>query len=829
MKNFWGIVPRYIKSNKKRVLSMSVGIILSVILIMSLVMAKEAYVNTSIESNKNKLGAFYDSRFQTENKLNLSKFKDDKAIKESTTSLILGYTSIENTDYDITITGYEDNIIDFMNAEFIEGRKPNSDNEIALEEWMIPYFSKDLKVGDKIKLKYQLEYLTNVNEQAETVESEFTLVGIFKYTSTMTGNNSTGIGWVTKDFAQKQLKNKTVRYEGYINFNKTYSIYEGNAALIDSGIYTDVYFMPNVEKNDMQREITNFEIMCIGLLIVFGVVVSINIYNIFSVSVMERRRDIGILRALGATPGRIKLLIIIEGLIIGIISIPIGIVIGNIMGKGVMVILGYEEVSSLLTVSKLGIILSIVVGFFAILIGTYFPAIKASKITPLEAINENNKFYFKGSVHMENHARIGMKTKFVRAMAFTNLRRSRKKFITSTLSLSVIIFLLMVTYYVINQVDPLEVYKSFFGGSDFIVVSENGYGMTEEVVNKLSKVEGAKVGSKTTYAMANFYIDKDKVLKDGQDYFKSLSGANPSLMDLYEKGVCYLPGRVYRYDDEALKKISNQVKAGNLNDTTYEPMAILVQNMNGLKYSKISVGDEIEVFYDKFDETGESIGAGSLVVKVGAILDEDKFFSPDGKVSISLILGDKDASKYFGMGGYQTINMNIEKNVKYEKAYENLIKATENIRSASVWSFKEKCEEIKSQNAQLRFVLYSFIFIVALVSMINLVNIMKMNVITRMKEIGMLRAVGLSTDEVKSMLKIEGAIYGITASLIGCTFGVLGTFLIYKCNPSLTWRFPLINIIIITIVTVMITILASVISSRDLFKSSIVSSIRSIE
>ncbi len=137
---------------------------------------------------------------------------------------------------------------------------------------------------------------------------------------------------------------------------------------------------------------------------------------------------------------------------------------------------------------------------------------------------------------------------------------------------------------------------------------------------------------------------------------------------------------------------------------------------------------------------------------------------------------------------------------------------------------------LKKNNIQLIFILYNFVFIVGVVSVINLINIMKMNVITRNKEIGMMRAIGLGEDEVKSMIRTEGFLYGITASVVGSTLGSLLTYIIHnKVVNNVVWKFPAITIIVIFVATITITTLSSVLSSRQLFKTSIVDSIRSVE
>lgn len=91
----------------------------------------------------------------------------------------------------------------------------------------------------------------------------------------------------------------------------------------------------------------------------------------------------------------------------------------------------------------------------------------------------------------------------------------------------------------------------------------------------------------------------------------------------------------------------------------------------------------------------------------------------------------------------------------------------------------------------------------------------------------MIRAIGFGADEVKDMIKIEGAMYGIAASLVGGTVGLVLMLLLYNAINKLC-KFNVLMVIIACVVTVIVTTISSLISSRILFKKSIVDSIRSV-
>ncbi|MCH8318960.1 MAG: FtsX-like permease family protein, partial [Bacteroidetes bacterium] len=118
----------------------------------------------------------------------------------------------------------------------------------------------------------------------------------------------------------------------------------------------------------------------IGFVTLIGAAVAL--MNIMMVSVTERTREIGIRKALGATPWLIRQQFLIEAIIIcqlgGIAGIIFGIIIGNIVpqliGAGTFVIPWLWII--------IGLTVCVVVG----ILSGYYPAYKASKVDPIESL-----------------------------------------------------------------------------------------------------------------------------------------------------------------------------------------------------------------------------------------------------------------------------------------------------------------------------------------------------------------------------------------------------------------------------------------------------------
>ncbi len=119
----------------------------------------------------------------------------------------------------------------------------------------------------------------------------------------------------------------------------------------------------------------------IGLITLLGA--SIGLMNIMMVSVTERTREIGIRKALGATPKLIRQQFIIEAIVVcqlgGIAGILMGIGIGNVITRAI----GDEVV---FVIPWLWILLAFALGVIVGVGSGYYPAWKASRLDPIESL-----------------------------------------------------------------------------------------------------------------------------------------------------------------------------------------------------------------------------------------------------------------------------------------------------------------------------------------------------------------------------------------------------------------------------------------------------------
>lgn len=164
----------------------------------------------------------------------------------------------------------------------------------------------------------------------------------------------------------------------------------GEATGLMRNIRQDPLYQENsfeIEKNEsvieMMAKISGYLRMggfVIGFITLLGA--SIGLMNIMMVSVKERTREIGIRKAVGATPGRIRQQFLMEAIVICQLGGIAGIVLGILVGNLVAVVLKANGFVAPWIWMVVGIAVCLAVG----LISGYYPAYKASKVDPIESL-----------------------------------------------------------------------------------------------------------------------------------------------------------------------------------------------------------------------------------------------------------------------------------------------------------------------------------------------------------------------------------------------------------------------------------------------------------
>jgi len=844
MKSFWGIIPRYIKKGKKRIAFVALGIIVSMALIVSLGTISEALKESIYQKMKDDSGGIHDIYLGTIGYVDFDRVAKEEVVKDLTITWPIGKYDVPNTDNTLQISAFKENATDILNLKLLEGRYPEKDNEIAIEKWILDFFPEKYKIGDKITIPYTIVHRGRGTEfYYEQGETEFMLTGTYDFTYRNWFYPKEGSAYITPEFGEKILKEKNLMFQnveanGYVMIKPSYSAEEAVIKLTESRYATGGFFA-NEAKLQLEDEYKKYDKIMIFVSLILTLISSVIIYNIFNVSVSERTKEIGMLRAMGCPPWKIKVMILIEGMLITIIFIPIGILLGNWITRYIIkMVTGIENLGTVSTLDPKIILVAIVVGLSTAFIGTYFPARKASVISPTEAINGGANTSLQSSNMRGNLDKsIFKKLSFEGNLAFINIIRNKNRFLSTCLSLIITITMFMTVNYVVGSANPVAKFKDEFK-VDFKVNSRSGLS-----AEKVSSVDGLDVTLRLKRRGSTIEFLKEKFTDEGLKTYEELGKSMEYVAQCISAGRYWVEVNIFAYNDEQLETLKKYVIDGeiDIDKMKEEDTVILIQNIDGLNYTNLSVGDEIRTEFQKVDDRGKFIGINCPKLKVGAIVSKDiakelPINRQDAKMLSSvLILPEKALEMHTGMTKYQYWEGNVKDGYNYKEVENQLRTVVNSDKGATLLSYREELEKIKVNNAQIIFAMYSIVIVVAIVSIINLINIMNMSAIMRKKEFGFLRAMGLSEKQVKKIIMWEGIIYGVVSSIAAALL-TLGTSAILTRNSEAwlgqsiaSWHIPIGAMAITIIVTVIITLLSSILPSRMLFKSSIVESIRDVE
>ena len=852
-----------LKLNKKRSIVIIIGIILSTALICGVAGLVTSFQKTFVETSKRNSGNYH-TIFYDVPKDELKYIEENRGVENYYLSEELGFSYIPNAkvidDEEkpyVNVISMDDNFLKNMAIDIKEGRLPENDSELAISTRINEKYKTNFRVGDTITLdvgELQLEdgtklnkhnsYLNNTGENKEIQQEEiinskvknYKIVGIIERPETCI--EPMEASWFTVLTKMQKIENKANIAVLYTNPYDYVKNTENINKMEKSGNNTEPQYAFGGLRNKyksykydikINSELLAYEganlsdetlklIYGLGAFIMAIVLVSsvFVIRNGFAISITERLKQYGMLSSIGATKKQIKKSVYFEGFILGIIGIPLGILSGilaiYILVQVVNHILkDFVTNSSLLTysISWSAIIVSIVVATITIWFSCKKSAKKASKVTPIEAIRSSEDVKLKAK-KIKCPKIITKIFKTGGEIAYKNLKRSKKKYRTTVISIivSVVIFIAISSFIEYGFKMSSAYYTEI--DYDYVVYCNNN-------VSSEDKEEYLKEKEKNTKILAdisnladideysiNKYISLEMPMDDKHkaeltEYGKYIKEHYLANVEIDTVNIVSLSKDEYnRY----LKKIGG-------NYDSYKDGAILVDNnINTVENGKKAQGSMYN--WKKGDTIQGKINNKDCSIKIIDKTEETvKGINNLYNTEATLIVSDEWLEK--NIGDYETISM-YAKTKDADKLDEEIeqYKQEKNIEDSEIRIFNIQ-ESVRAQNAVVLVIsifLYGFIGVITLIGITNIFNTITTNMNLRKKEFAMLKSIGMTKKEFNKMIRLESIFYGVKSLIIGIPIGILlsyGMYNVFKDNMQMSYNLPL-KAIIISIIFVSIII-----------------------
>jgi putative ABC transport system permease protein len=236
--------------------------------------------------------------------------------------------------------------------------------------------------------------------------------------------------------------------------------------------------------------------------------------------------------------------------------------------------------------------------------------------------------------------------------------------------------------------------------------------------------------------------------------------------------------------------------------------------------STISSLGERGAFVDKDYAKSHGLHAGSRIVltfsdgvkktfSVDGIFNPPTGGSPFGRVTISQATW--DANNATPQNLYSFVRMRGGESAANRKVIEDVLKQFPNAKVATRQQFIDN--QISGLNSILN-VLYVLLALSVIVSVFGIVNTLVLTVFERTREIGMLRAIGMTRRQVRRMIRQESVITALIGGVLGIVLGiVLGGLLVARVD-FIVFSVPVASLIVFAVVTVFVGILAAIFPAR---------------
>jgi ABC-type antimicrobial peptide transport system permease subunit len=519
------------------------------------------------------------------------------------------------------------------------------------------------------------------------------------------------------------------------------------------------------------------------------------------------------LRAIGGQQGQLYRLVALQLILLCLIGIPIGAVLGVLSAGGItkaatslfspdiFMVQNTKELGSLIAQNSTGKLFPLIISAAITLAFAFIAAMPAAryaaKVSPTVAMNGiTNKVKRKNRKEKPVHH-------FEAFYARLNLKRNVGRTTITILSLvmSITVFVALQSFSGLLDASQ-DVQKLHLG--DYSVTNDS-VGFKPSIVESLKSQEG--VSSVYTLKYSLYMQDEDGTLP-------------------IETGFKLQPSetlQIIGVDEERLKALMPSLTEDEI-QTLKEGKACLVKNPIAMSYE----GKQIA---STFFAAGDTISVAQTELKVfgncdSVVLDNEGFVN-----GVQVVVFDTVYDKLTGRTTYSELYPVLKKGADTQ-AVEQKIEQICGQTAGSRWlSYQNTDKQLEESYQQIKLLAWGLILFIGLIGLLNIINTTYTNIHTRLSEIGMQRAIGMSTASLYKTFLWEGAYYGIIAGIIGAVCGYICTIFANSAatNQISLTAFPIIPIFQATAVSIVACLIATCFPLRRIAKLSIVDSIDTVE
>lgn len=564
-------------------------------------------------------------------------------------------------------------------------------------------------------------------------------------------------------------------------------------------------------------------IIKIFLLIFAGIAVLVGgfiILNTFSILVAQRSRELALMRALGAAREQVTRSVLLEALVLSFIASTIGIALGWVLARGLAALfraIGLDIASNALDLTATAVIVSYLVGVVVTMIAAYLPSRRAGRVAPVAAMRAESPH---APAPLGRRATIGGALLVLGAVLAAWGVMGAPGPDALWVGIGAVIWILTVAV-----ISPII-------GKPVLVACRAVFGRLFGAPGRLAGENALRDPRRTGATASALMIGLALVSTIGV----LAASMNKSIDDLVDdeftadylvQSVNFVPFSTSVGDDlrdvPGVSVLSRQQYVGAKIDGKTEYIA-----GNDAAFTDIYDMDVVEgrvdlhgaeaFVYDKYaDEIGVGVGDP---IKLSFPGGKDLELEVVGLVKSSEVTAwvniPLDQIEKAGLSRQDTsISILLADGADPETVKNDLDDAASDVPIVAVYDKEGFSDSIRDQVNQLLYIIYGLLALAIVIAVFGIVNTLGLSVIERTREVGLLRAIGMSRARLRRMITLESVSIAVLGAVLGLGLGlVIGVTLRETLKEDLSsLGLPLSQLVIFLVIAVVVGVLAAVIPS----------------
>lgn len=849
---------RQLKLNKKRTLITIIGVIISVAMITAVATLGISYLDLmkrQVITNDGEWHVLYSNV----NKKNINSLKDNSNTESMILSKEIGYSYLKDSKNKrkpyLYLKAYNSEGFNKFPVKLTEGRFPNNSNEIVIPKSIINDAKVNYRISDTLnigigKRVFKESKNTNISlTQDDPLSSNSDNVEEFLTTEFSKSYKIVGI---IEPYRFEPTSAPGYTVFTYLDENELISEDKVNVSIILKNVNNKLFDEAksiasdnNIEKVSFNTTLLRYygvikddllKKMLVSLSTIIMIIIMIGsislIHNAFSISVSERSRHLGMLSSIGATKTQKRNSVFFEGLLIGVISIPLGIIFG-LGGIGITFIfinsliqgaLGITEKFKLV-ISPLSIFVALIVSLITLFISTYRPARLASKLSAIDAIRQTSDLKI---------SKKEVKTSILTSklfgiegdLALRNIKRNRSRYrsIVFSLIISLILFLSVTSF-----TDSLKksVEMTLEGVNFDLQMSLNieDENIKAQLINNVSNLNNISQSIRVDTIDAKTLLNEESL----GDHLRQSNSLE------LEDGKYPYYIKINALDDSALESYSKEVGVDyNKLKNTKNPAVIVIDTVTFFNYEndkyvevksiKTKIGEKMDLTYYNFDieknEPLTQINIAAITDKVPTGIQNNignntfnivvsKEVFNKFKKSMKNFIPEHDTNIFMTSPDPASLQLDLEKLV--EPQIKN------HVSIYNVYKERQKEEQLI---LLISIFVYGFIALITSISIANIFNTISTSISLRRTEFAMLKSVGMTPRSFNKMINYESIFYGIKSLSYGLPISFIIMYIIHTSTlTKFDFKFTIpYKTVLIAIMAIFIIVISAMLYSSSKVK-----------